>query len=59
MKPHDPDLEWIKKILADLERNRNDPQIAALMGAATSPEHPHAVETVAEPLVDATPHPGS
>lgn len=31
MKPRDIDVESIKKILADLERNRSDPQIAALM----------------------------
>ena len=40
MKPRDLDVEWIKKILADLERNRSDPQIAALMdmGGPASPE---------------------
>jgi hypothetical protein len=31
MKPRHPNLEWIKKVLADLECNRGDPQIAALM----------------------------
>ena len=31
MKPRHPNLEWIKKVLADLERSRGDPQIAALM----------------------------
>jgi len=31
MKPRHPNVEWIKKVLADLERNRCDPQIAALM----------------------------
>jgi hypothetical protein len=31
MKPRHPNLEWIKKVLADLERNRGDPRIAALM----------------------------
>jgi hypothetical protein len=30
MKPH-PDLDWIKKALADLERHRGDPQIDAFM----------------------------
>jgi hypothetical protein len=30
MKPH-PDLDWIKKVLADLERHRGDPQIDAFM----------------------------
>ena len=59
MKPRDLDLEWIKKILADLERHRSDPQIAALMGdlVDTSPEH--EAETAAEPLVSSTLHSGS
>lgn len=46
MKLRDPDVEWIKKILADLERNRSDPQIAALMdmGDPAPPErHPENV----------------
>ena len=46
MKPRDLDVEWVKKILADLERNRSDPQIAALMDMSepASPE-PHTDET--------------
>lgn len=36
MKLGDPDREWIRKILADLERNRSDPQIAALIDGHTS-----------------------
>jgi hypothetical protein len=36
MKPHDLDVECFKKILADLERNRSDPQIAALMDMSKS-----------------------
>jgi hypothetical protein len=31
MKPRHPNLEWIKKVLADLERDRGNPLIAALM----------------------------
>jgi hypothetical protein len=31
MKPRHPNVEWIKKVLADLERDRGDPQIAAIM----------------------------
>lgn len=31
MKPRDLDVECFKKILADIERNCSDPQIAALM----------------------------
>jgi hypothetical protein len=30
MKPH-PDLDWIKKVLADLDRHSGDPQIDAFM----------------------------
>jgi hypothetical protein len=32
MKSRHPNLEWMKKVLADLECHRGDPQIAALMG---------------------------
>jgi hypothetical protein len=31
MKPRHPNVEWIKKVLADLERDRGNPQIAAVM----------------------------
>ena len=31
MKSRNPNLDWMRKILADLERSRSDPQIAALM----------------------------
>jgi hypothetical protein len=31
MKPRHPSLDWIKKVLADLERDRGNPLIAALM----------------------------
>jgi hypothetical protein len=31
MKPRHPNLEWIKTVLADLERNQGDPQIAVVM----------------------------
>jgi hypothetical protein len=31
MKPRHPNVEWIRKVLADLERDRGNPQIAALM----------------------------
>jgi hypothetical protein len=30
MKPRHPKLDWIKTVLADLERHRDDPQNAAL-----------------------------
>jgi hypothetical protein len=54
MKPRDLDVEWIKKILADLERNRSDPQIAALMdmSEAASPAQrvEKAVERVRSPV---------
>jgi hypothetical protein len=52
MKPRDPDVVWIKKILADIERYRNDPQIAALMDIPTAPESPveSAVEHAGPPI---------
>jgi hypothetical protein len=31
MKPRQPNLEWIRKVLADLEHDRGNPQIAAAM----------------------------
>jgi len=31
MKPRHPNVEWIKKVLADIESDRGDPQIAALI----------------------------
>ena len=51
MKPRDPDVEWVKKILAEIERYRNDPQIAALMDP-TAPGSPveSAVEHAGPPI---------
>ena len=53
MKPRDPNVEWVKKILADIERYRSDPQIAALMDIRSAPESPHesAVEHAGLPLL--------
>ncbi len=58
MKLGDPDREWIRKILADLERNRSDPQIAALMdghvmdpGSMEPDDFAHAAEPA--PAIDA------
>jgi len=54
MKSRHPNLEWIKKVLADLESNRADPQIAAIMDrqmgdlVETSPEPMRGVESVHE-----------
>lgn len=48
MKPRDLDVEWIKKILADLERNRSDPQIAALMDMSEAASPAQRVEKAAE-----------
>jgi hypothetical protein len=56
MKPRHPNLEWIKKVLADLERNRGDPQIAAIMDrqmgslVETSADPIRGVEPVQEPF---------
>jgi hypothetical protein len=55
MKPRHPNLEWIKKVLADLECDRGDPQIAALMDrqmdemVESSPEHARGLKPQ-EPL---------
>jgi hypothetical protein len=48
MKPRDLDVEWIKKILADLERNRSDPQIAALMDMSEAASPAQRVENAVE-----------
>ena len=45
MKPRHPNLEWIKKVLADIERDRGDPQIAALIDRHMG----DLVETASEP----------
>jgi hypothetical protein len=37
MKSRNPNLDWMRKILADLERSRSDPQIAALMAGLNEP----------------------
>jgi hypothetical protein len=56
MKPRHPNLEWIKKVLADLECDRGDPQIAALMDrqmgdlVETSSEPAHGVKPAEESL---------
>ena len=52
MKPCDPDVERVKKMLADIERYRNDPQIAAVMDIPAAPESPaeSAVEHAGPPI---------
>lgn len=60
MKPRHPNVEWIKKVLADLERDRSNPQIAALMDrgldrgldelAVTAPEPVCGLQPAQEPL---------
>jgi hypothetical protein len=62
MKPRHPNVEWIKKVLADLERDRGNPQIAALMDrgidrgldelAVTAPEPVCGLQPAQEPLED-------
>lgn len=66
MKPRHPNVEWIKKVLADLERDRGNPQIAALMDrgidrgldsgldelAVTTPEPVCGLQPAQEPLED-------
>jgi hypothetical protein len=56
MKSRHPNVEWIKKVLADLERNRGDPQIAAIMDrqmgdlVETSPKPMRSVDPAQEPF---------
>jgi hypothetical protein len=56
MKPRHPNLEWIKTVLADLERNQGDPQIAAVMDrqmgdlVETSAKPARSVKPAQEPL---------
>ena len=62
MKPRHPNVEWIKKVLADLERDRGNPQIAALMDrgldrglvelAVTTPEPVCGLQPAQAPLED-------
>jgi len=60
MKPRHPNLEWIKKVLADLECNRGDPQIAALMDrqmdemVESSPEPARGLKPTQEVLGDSS-----
>jgi hypothetical protein len=49
MQVRKPDIEWMRKILADIERSRGDPQIAALMDDqlgdwVAAPKPAHAVD---------------
>jgi hypothetical protein len=37
MKPRNPNLDWMRKVLADLEDSRSDPRIAELMANMTEP----------------------
>jgi hypothetical protein len=53
MKPRHPNLEWIKTVLADLERNQGDPQIAALMDRQMG----DLVETSSKPARSVKPAP--
>jgi hypothetical protein len=65
MKPRHPSLEWIKKVLADLERDRGNPQIAALidrqmgdhqMGELVATTSPRGVKPAQELLESSPPH---
>jgi hypothetical protein len=57
MELRNPDVEWMKKLLADIERSRGDPQIAALMDdqrggwAADSREAADAIDADLVPFV--------
>ena len=58
MKPRPPNVEWIKEVLADLERDRGNPQIADLTDrgadalAVTAPEPVYALQPAQEPFED-------
>jgi hypothetical protein len=53
MKARHPNLDWMRKVLADLERDRLDPQIAVLLGDAAAlcsdPEPKGTVEEIEMP----------
>ena len=50
MKPRHPNVEWIKKVLADLERDRGDPQIAAIMNRQMGDQQMDGlIETASQP----------
>jgi hypothetical protein len=50
MKPRHPNVEWIKKVLADLERDRSNPQIVALMDRGLDRGLDELVVTAPEPV---------
>jgi hypothetical protein len=37
MKPRHPNVDWIKKVLADLEPHRDDPRIAPFLSDLAEP----------------------
>jgi len=51
MKSRHPDLEWMRKVLADLERDRGNPQIAALMDRQLGDHQASALAEIASPSV--------
>jgi hypothetical protein len=56
MKSRHPNVEWIKKVLADLERDRSDPQIAAIMDRQMGETAPPArAVRPAQELLDSAP----
>jgi hypothetical protein len=58
MKPRHPNVEWIKKVLADLERDRGDPQIAAVMDRQMGDQHVGGlIETASQPARGVRPAP--
>jgi hypothetical protein len=51
MKPRHPNLEWMRKVLADLERDRGNPQIAALMDRQIGDHQASALAEASSPSV--------
>jgi hypothetical protein len=48
MKSRNPNLDWMRKVLADLERSSSDPQVAALMAGFNEPSPNIAADVEAE-----------
>ena len=49
MASRNPNLDWMRKVLADLESSRSDPRIADLMAGLTQPSPSIAADVEASP----------
>jgi hypothetical protein len=57
MKPRNPSLDWMRKVLADLEGSQGDPRIAELMVGLTQPSPSIAADV--EPSSEVLGFPGA